>query len=165
MAKRGRPRSTSAPVAGVYYILNERDGCLYIGSSVNVAYRIAEHRSGLRTGKHPNKRLQAAWKADGADAFVFSLLTEVKPVVGYTLREVLEAHEGFWMEFYRSDHPRWGYNERKLGRTWLAQVFDWGGAHMHKMWDRYWRESGHVFWQQHKAQSYYVALPPYRRSE
>lgn len=151
--------------AGVYYIFCEPDQRLYIGSSVNVETRIAKHRSHLRAGNHRSKRMQAAWNEYGESAFEFVLLAEVRPVIGYTMRAVLEAHEGFWVQLYRSDHPRWGYNTNGLGKTWLAQVFDWSHAHLHGMWDRYWSESGEINWAQRRAQSYYVALPPYRRSE
>lgn len=149
--------------AGVYYILNQRSGHLYIGSSAKVEYRLGQHRSLLRGGKHRSKRLQAAWSKDGPDAFVFSLLTEVRPLVGYSLRELLEAHEGFWMKYYRSDHPRFGYNDRRLGKSWIAQVFDWSRAYFHKRWDAIFVEESYVYWAQRKAQEYYVELPPYRR--
>lgn len=159
MTKRGRPRRSEPLSSGIYYIFNTNDGHLYIGSSNKVEYRLTEHRSQLRAGKHPNKRLQQAWKNGGADAFVFSLLTEVQPVEGYSLKEVLEAHEGFWIQFYRSDHPRFGYNDHGLSRSWLAEVFDWGRAYLHKRWATYYHEWMMVDFVRDRAQSYYTALP------
>lgn len=58
----------------VYAIRNQRTGMLYIGCSLDVRSRWYMHVSRLRQGKHYNKRLQAAWSAQGADAFTVDIL-------------------------------------------------------------------------------------------
>jgi len=49
----------------------------YIGSSDNIAQRLARHRRDLRAGVHPNPRLQRAWAKYGPDAFDFETVCAV----------------------------------------------------------------------------------------
>src|SRR5678816_1164136 len=55
--------------SGVYSITHIPSGRAYIGSAAYVASRWANHRHRLRQGKHHVAALQAAWNADGEDAF------------------------------------------------------------------------------------------------
>ena len=64
-------------VSGVYVIFNKITMEAYIGQSKNIAKRWATHKSGLRSGTHPNKRLQAAWKNYGESVFVFCVFSLV----------------------------------------------------------------------------------------
>lgn len=58
------PYPVSAP--GVYRITDSATGRFYIGSSVNMAKRWAQHQRRLQLGAHPNPRLQAIWNVDPA---------------------------------------------------------------------------------------------------
>lgn len=51
-------------VPGVYRITDAHTGRFYIGSSVNIAKRWAQHRGRLCDGSHPNPMLQAIWNVD-----------------------------------------------------------------------------------------------------
>ena len=65
-----------AGTIGVYAIVNKLHPMerRYVGSSVNIPKRFASHRSALRTGRHPNKPLQAAWNKYGSAAFEFEII-------------------------------------------------------------------------------------------
>ncbi|MBA4285454.1 MAG: hypothetical protein C0434_07980 [Xanthomonadaceae bacterium] len=58
------PYPISAP--GVYRITDSSSGRFYIGSSVNIAKRWAQHQHRLARGTHPNPMLQAIWSVNPA---------------------------------------------------------------------------------------------------
>lgn len=62
------------PTCGVYAIFNTRTGQVYIGSSVNVANRLAQHLGSLRWGTHHCSPLQAAY-SENTTEFEYFLLT------------------------------------------------------------------------------------------
>lgn len=65
--------------AGVYKITNRKTGSCYVGSAVNLRGRARSHVSALaKQGKAPPK-LQAAWNAHGADAFIFEVVLLCAP--------------------------------------------------------------------------------------
>jgi group I intron endonuclease len=55
---------------GVYRLLNAAANVAYIGSSINVQKRRAEHFRLLRKNEHPNYNLQRAYNAYGPDSFI-----------------------------------------------------------------------------------------------
>lgn len=59
---------------GIYRIRNNTNGKCYIGSSVDLEMRKAEHFRYLRGGYHANRKLQAAYNKYGEDAFVFDVI-------------------------------------------------------------------------------------------
>lgn len=64
-----------APICpGIYVITNILNGKRYVGQSDNVRQRWYSHRSDLNAGRSGCKRLLAAWKHYGEDAFAFSVL-------------------------------------------------------------------------------------------
>lgn len=66
--------------SGIYLIKCCRPADLplyYVGQSQHVQKRFSQHRNGLRSGRHFNAHLQAAWKKYGEAAFSFELLEEV----------------------------------------------------------------------------------------
>ena len=65
--------------SGIYRITNRVNGKFYIGSTVNLPTRFAEHRHGLRHGLHRNPKLLAAWNKYGETAFCFELIESVQP--------------------------------------------------------------------------------------
>ncbi len=54
---------------GVYRLDHVRTGRTYVGSSINVKNRVAQHITALRKGRHVNHLLQDAWRDGGRDAF------------------------------------------------------------------------------------------------
>ena len=66
--KDGRKRS------GIYGIINQARGHIYIGSSKHIAMRWASHRTLLRNGKHYSSRIQRAWNKYGGEQFQFVIL-------------------------------------------------------------------------------------------
>lgn len=81
---------------GIYKIINVVNNKFYIGSAVNFSRRKTRHFSELRTGKHNNKHLQAAWFKYGESAFVFAVVEEVqdKALLLDAENRWLKAHVG-----------------------------------------------------------------------
>lgn len=59
---------------GIYMIYCAADAKCYIGQSVNINSRIGHHKRELRSNKHHNSYLQAAWNKHGEEAFSFAAL-------------------------------------------------------------------------------------------
>lgn len=62
---------------GIYKIINVINNKFYVGSAVDLKRRKTRHFSELRTGKHNNRHLQAAWVKYGEQAFVFVVVEEL----------------------------------------------------------------------------------------
>lgn len=80
---------------GLYRIVCTVNGCTYVGSSVRVPFRLQQHRSALRLGKHDNPKLQRAWNKYGAGAFVFEPFVSALPGVDVLLLEQAALDELF----------------------------------------------------------------------
>jgi len=61
---------------GIYRILNTENGKCYVGQSRNLYKRMSEHKRLLCLGKHPNQKLQHAYKKYGEASFKFSIEIE-----------------------------------------------------------------------------------------
>lgn len=62
-------------VPGVYEIFNTVSKKRYVGSTtIGVIKRWNDHKSQLRTNKHPNIHLQRSWNKHGSEAFQFRIL-------------------------------------------------------------------------------------------
>ena len=61
-------------VSGVYWIQNNINGHIYVGSSINMDKRFIQHRSDLCGERHDNSYLQHAWNKYKEVAFEFRLL-------------------------------------------------------------------------------------------
>ncbi len=77
---------------GIYKIINVVNNKFYVGSAVNLRKRKSRHFSELRTGKHRNRHLLAAWKKYGEQAFVFVVVEEVED------RALLLEAENRWLK-------------------------------------------------------------------
>jgi len=77
---------------GIYKIINIVNNKFYVGSAVNLRKRKARHFSELRTGKHNNRHLLAAWNKYGEQAFVFVVVEEVED------RALLLEAENRWLK-------------------------------------------------------------------
>ena len=60
--------------AGVYQIRNLVNGKIYVGSSVNLKQRKANHFSKLKKQTHDNAHLQAAYNKYGKENFIFEVI-------------------------------------------------------------------------------------------
>lgn len=89
---------------GIYCVLNVVDGKRYVGSSIHIMQRIAQHKADLR---HHNKReseiLQKAWDIFGQENFKFE-------IIEFCDLATLEDREKFWIKFYNSNNSDFGYN-------------------------------------------------------
>jgi group I intron endonuclease len=83
--------TTSTVQQGIYQIVNIQNDHFYIGSSVNLHRRKTRHFSELRTNKHNNKHLQAAWNKYGEASFRFNVVELVAQ------KDVLHVAEDRWL--------------------------------------------------------------------
>ncbi len=88
---------------GVYAVENVETGHCYIGRSVRIGKRLAQHRNHLRRGVHCNPFLQGAFMQYGEGAFTFH------PIMACS-RETAPFYEALLIGAYRSDEPDRGYN-------------------------------------------------------
>ena len=97
--------SGNAKRSGVYQIRNERNGKVYIGSTVRFATRASQHLSRLRREKHGNKHLLSAWKKYGEASFVFEILELVDDKVLRRRREqeIIDSYLPNWDMCYNLD--------------------------------------------------------------
>lgn len=60
--------------SGVYAIINQERGYIYVGSSIQLTKRWIRHQTLLRNNKHHSRHLQNAWNKYGAERFQFVIL-------------------------------------------------------------------------------------------
>lgn len=77
---------------GIYKIINVINNKFYVGSAVDFTKRKRRHWWALRSQRHANKHLQAAWNKYGEDAFKFVIVEEI-PVGSDIL-----AAENVWLK-------------------------------------------------------------------
>jgi group I intron endonuclease len=120
---------------GIYKIINVVNNKFYVGSAVDLKRRKTRHFSELRTGKHNNRHLQAAWVKYGEQAFVFVVVEEFPDGAD------LLAAENVWLkEYVGKDYcynlgvdataptlgmsgelsPTWGYKHTDEAKTKIA---------------------------------------------
>lgn len=92
--------------SGIYCIINNNNGKMYVGQSVHLSERIKQHFSELKRGKHPNKYLQRDFNKD-AKFFTWKILELVD------VRN-LNEREKYWIEFYHTRNHKYGYNIQKV---------------------------------------------------
>ncbi|MEY8800156.1 GIY-YIG nuclease family protein [Leisingera sp. XS_AS12] len=64
---------------GIYAIVNRTTGDRYVGQSVNIEKRWAEHRRALTSGRASSPALQEAWNSYGEATFDFRILERCEP--------------------------------------------------------------------------------------
>ena len=93
---------------GIYGIRNTVNGKWYVGQTVGIERRKISHFSKLRYGNHCNEHLQHAFAKHGEVNFEFRILEEVP-------ENMLDVRECVWIDFYKSNQPKYGYNLRTGG--------------------------------------------------
>lgn len=88
-------------MVGIYSIQNLITGLRYIGSSIKISLRRNNHYSCLRSGTHPNKKLQEAFNTYGEHNLIFSIIEECSED---KLKELEEQY------IHRFDSYNNGYN-------------------------------------------------------
>ena len=78
--------------SGIYKIINVVNNKFYVGSAVDLRRRKTRHFSELRTGKHKNRHLQAAWSKYGEKSFTFVIVEE------HPIGDALLAAENVWLK-------------------------------------------------------------------
>lgn len=101
-------RSMKNHKSGIYIITNTITGKVYIGQSKSLTIRWRQHKSKLKANKHPNQHLQYAYNQYGLEAFKYEILEEC------TLEQRNER-EIYWIEYYKSTDPNYGYNLQSGG--------------------------------------------------
>jgi group I intron endonuclease len=93
---------------GVYRILNSVNGKSYVGSTSKVGFQIrwTIHKEELRSGRHRNRHLLAAWRKYGEESFEFLIVERCQP-------ENCLSREQFWMDKDKTYERRCGYNLAK----------------------------------------------------
>ena len=81
---------------GIYCIRHIESGRAYVGSSIDIPRRWKEHRSRLKTGRHPARHLSNAYRVYGENAFEFEVIEECG-------KELLIEREQFWIELLSAD--------------------------------------------------------------
>ena len=66
-------------ISGIYEIRNLSNGNCYIGSSVDIRFRLKYHKCLLNKNKHYSKHLQSAWNKYGKQNFIFRPLIICDP--------------------------------------------------------------------------------------
>lgn len=105
--------------SGIYKLFNKVTEKFYIGSAVNFRARWTQHKSKLRSNKHPNKFIQASWNLHGEDVFEFIILE-------YCEKDVLLQREQIWLDQTNCYDRNIGYNltptaGSALGTKWTEE--------------------------------------------
>jgi group I intron endonuclease len=66
--------------SGIYLIENKKNGRKYIGSSVNIDYRLIRHKIDLNNGRHHSRFMQRDWNKTTEKFFKSSILEIVEPL-------------------------------------------------------------------------------------
>lgn len=90
-------------IGGVYAIINSDNLKVYVGSSIRIRNRVNSHKCATRVGKSHNRFLHRAI-LKSPNSFELSLIEEVSDP------NSLLQREQFWIDFYQSFNPEFGYN-------------------------------------------------------
>lgn len=99
--------------SGIYKIENKNGG-IYVGQTVDIDKRWYQHKNNLRKNKHGNIKLQRAWNKYGEDYFTFSVLEYVSP-------EQLTQAEQKWLDIINATvAPKLIYNIAPVANSQLG---------------------------------------------
>jgi len=104
-------------ISCVYKIVCNKNNKVYIGSAVNFRKRKNDHLRELKQGVHANKALQNAFNKYTEKYFNFIVLEICKD------KTSLVDTEQKWIDFYKSNNRKLGFNIRKIARSNLGVKF------------------------------------------
>ena len=90
-------------ICGIYCIENLVNHKRYVGQSIDVYHRWANHRCDLNGGRHKNHHLQASWNQYGSDNFIFYIIEECD-------EQLLDDREIYYINQYNCMDNSYGYN-------------------------------------------------------
>lgn len=90
---------------GVYGIVNNGSGKIYIGAASCLSRRWSTHKCDLAKRRHRSRLLQDEF-TNSPESFELVLIESVNS------KTELHKREQFWMDFYRAYDPSHGYNQR-----------------------------------------------------
>lgn len=108
---------------GIYQIVHF-SGIRYVGESTRIEERWADHRRLLRRGAHCYSELQAAWDADGEDAFRFEVLEEM-PLRSTAAER--RRREDLWRFMHRDRLFKRGTGRERKSKNPQVPVWEWSG--------------------------------------
>lgn len=94
---------TQDALCGIYKIVNDVNGKIYIGQSININARWKDHVNSLRRGVSRCTLLQRAWNKYGEEHFYFEILELCS-------EDMLDAVEIKYINLYNSCNVNVGYN-------------------------------------------------------
>jgi hypothetical protein len=84
-------------IAGIYLVRCTADGRVWVGETGDVSAIQNRVWFGLRMGSSPNKDLQAAWNASGADAIQFEILEKLDDEdIAFVRQARLSERVSYW---------------------------------------------------------------------
>ena len=95
-------------MVGIYKITNIINNKCYVGQSTDVIKRIQKHIKTLLSGTNRNEHLQNSYNKYGTGNFTIEIIEECT-------KECLDEREIFWIDYYKSYDPQYGYNKTKGG--------------------------------------------------
>jgi group I intron endonuclease len=100
-----RYKQTPRPM-GVYQIINNINGDIFIGTSINLEARITRHKAELKSGSNRNSELQKEWNEFGEINFTFGILDVLKPDDDpeYNYDEDMETLKDLWINKLSSEN-------------------------------------------------------------
>ena len=95
-----RQYKEQTPAVGVFAVRCAATGEAWVSTSRNLGQQQNGVWFSLRTGGHPNRAVQAAWNAHGAEAFGFEVLEaiEVADLTPLSIEARLKDAEQAWRE-------------------------------------------------------------------
>lgn len=99
---------------GIYKIINNINGKVYVGSAINISDRFLDHKQMLKRNKHHSTKLQNSVNKHGVENFTFEIIEECS-------KELLIEREQYWIDTL--DSYKSGYNCRPNASNMLNFVF------------------------------------------
>ena len=99
---------------GIYKIINTVNNKCYIGQSIDIYQRWAEHKSALNHNRHHAQGLQNAWNKYGENVFEFQVIEECD------VKDLIDK-EMYYIQYFDSYYN--GYNGSKGGEYGLSYKF------------------------------------------
>ena len=88
----------------IYKITNNVNNKIYIGKSSNIKRRLSQYSYMIKFNLLHNSHLQASIIKYGREKFNFEILE-------FSNEESLNNREKYWIDFYKSHNPNFGYNK------------------------------------------------------